>query len=148
AMLRQDATMTPFGVVAIADASAIRTGDSAVRSVDGGLRVSIGGAFASASASTWRQGRTVTFTAILRDPIGYRNVGVADDRDRLARDRIALVGSVKSARLVTVVRRAAWYDELPAALRAYVRSVTADAVGRWSVRSAGVVTAILIGDRG
>src|SRR6185437_4360692 len=82
------------------------------------------------------------------DPIGYRNVGVAGDGDRLARDRIALLGSVKSARLVTVVRRGSWYDEWPAALRAYVRSGIGDAVGRWSVRSAGVVTAILIGDRG
>jgi competence protein ComEC len=146
--LRQDATTTPFGVVAVADVSSIRTGGGAERIVGGGVRVSIGGAFASSRARAWTQGRTVTFSTTLRDPIGYRNIGVADDRERLMRDRIALLGSVKSGTLVRVAARGARYDELPSALRAYVRSATADAVGRWSVRSAGVVTAILIGDRG
>ena len=117
-------------------------------SIDGGIRASIGGALAPAAARNWRQGRTITFSGLLRDPVGYRNIGQLDDRDRLTRERIALLAGVKSAALVAVVAHGSWYDEASAALRTYVRAATMDAVGRWSVKTAGVVTAILIGDRG
>ena len=146
AVLRQDASVTPFGVVAVADTTSIVTEDRALP-IDGGVRVSVGGALASSAARTWRQGRTITFSALLRDPVSYRNVGVPDDRDRFTREGLALLASVKSAALVTVVTHGAWYDEASASVRAYVRAATTDAVGRWNAKSAGVVTAILIGDR-
>ena len=118
AVLRQDASVTPFGVVALVDTTSIVTEDRAL-SIDGGVRVSVAGALAPTAARTWRQGRTVTFSALLRDPVGYRNIGVPDDRDRLTREGLALVASVKSAALVTVVRHGTWYDEASASVRAY-----------------------------
>ena len=46
-----------------------------------------------------------------------------------------------------VVARAGWIDERMADARALARHAIADAVGRWSARSAAIVTAIVIGDR-
>src|SRR5205085_8114163 len=84
---------------------------------------------------------------LLREPLDYRDPGVPSDRARLARQGIVLLGSVKSAALTTVTARGGWLAESAAALRAWVRAGTAVAVGRWSPQSAGIVTAILIGDR-
>src|SRR5439155_26836373 len=49
--------------------------------------------------------------------------------------------------VTTVGARGGRLSEAAAGFRAWVRAGTAGAVGRWSPRSAGVVTAILIGDR-
>ena len=80
-------------------------------------------------------------------PVDFRNPGVPSDRARLARQGIALLGTVKSAALVTVTGRGSFVAEAAGALRAWVRATTMSSVGRWSPESAGVVTAILIGDR-
>src|SRR5258708_1873042 len=117
------------------------------RSVEGGVRVTIAGALAGDVHQEWRAGRTVTMTVLLREPLDYRDPGVPSDRARLARQGLVLLGSVKSAGLTAVVSRGTWLTEGAAALRAWVRAATATAVGRWSPRSGGVVTAILIGDR-
>jgi competence protein ComEC len=117
------------------------------RSVEGGVRVTIAGALADGIRQDWRAGRTVTMTVLLREPLDYRDPGVPSDRARLARQGTVLLGSVKSAALTAVVSHGTWLTEAAAALRAWVRAATATAVGRWSPRSGGVVTAILIGDR-
>jgi competence protein ComEC len=117
------------------------------RRADGGVRVTIAGALAAGRAREWRAGRTVAMTVVLREPLDYRDPGVPSDRARLARQGIVLLGSVKSAALTAVVARGSWLDEGAAALRAWVRRSTDAAVAPWSPRSAGVVTAILIGDR-
>ncbi|HEY2434260.1 MAG TPA: DNA internalization-related competence protein ComEC/Rec2 [Vicinamibacterales bacterium] len=137
------------------DASAARTGVSLTldvitlegRPIDGGVRLSIAGGLALQNAAAWRAGRTLALDAALREPLDYRDPGVPSDQARLARQGIALIGSVKSAALVSVVSHGSLITESAAWLRDFVRAGTADAVGRWSPVSAGVVTAILIGDR-
>ncbi len=145
-VLREDAAVTGSGVAVTVDTRSAMREDRTV-TVTGGVRLTVGGTLASSTAPEWRQGRTVTLVASLREPVDYRNPGVASDRERLARQGITLVGSVKSAALVTVDARASRLDEAASALRAHVRAVTHAAAGRWSPRAAGVVTAILIGDR-
>ena len=113
----------------------------------GGVRVTIAGALAGGVRQDWRAGRTVAMTLTLREPLDYRDPGVPGDRARLAQQGIALLGSVKSAALTAITGRGGWLSEAAAALRAWVRAETRASVGRWSARSAGVVTAILIGDR-
>ena len=49
--------------------------------------------------------------------------------------------------LVEILSRGNWIDEAMAAARAAARRAIADGVGRWSQRSAAIVSAIVIGDR-
>jgi hypothetical protein len=154
AVLREDATPRPGSGQALqpgAGAGGLAVTVDAVtadgRPVDGGVRVTIAGALAAGRAREWRAGRTVAMTVLLREPLDYRDPGVPGDRARLARQGIVLLGSVKSAALTAMAARGSWLAEGAAALRAWVRRSTAAAVGPWSPRSAGVVTAILIGDR-
>jgi len=142
-VLREDAARTANGVSIVVDVSAIDG-----RRVSGGVRVSIAGDMAAAAASDWQAGREVSIAASLREPLDYRDPGVASDRLRLARQGIVLLGSAKSAALVTLRARGSVLSEAAGALRVWVRRATAASVGRWSPKSAGVVTAILIGDRG
>ena len=116
--------------------------------VAGAVRATVTGSLALGGQTEWRAGRTVAINVLLREPIDYRDPGVPSDRARLARQGIALLGSVKSAALTSIVSRGTILSESAGALRAWVRTATNLAVGRWSARSAGVVTAILIGDRG
>src|SRR3954471_4777026 len=145
-VLSQDASVTEPGVSLTMDARSVVDRDRSI-AVDGGVRLSIAGTLASGAARRWTQGRTVTVVGSLREPVDYNDPGVGSDRERLARQGIALIGTVKSAALVTEVSRASTLDEGAAALRRHVRDVTHAAVGRWNPRTAGVVTAILIGDR-
>jgi competence protein ComEC len=142
ATLREDATVTSTGVGVVVDAR-----DVDGRPLTGGVRVTIAGALAGGLRQDWRAGRTVAMSVLLREPLDYRDPGVPSDRARLARQGIVLLGAVKSAALTSVSARGGWLSEAAAALRARVRAGTALSVGRWSPRSAGVVTAILIGDR-
>lgn len=141
-VVRDDAARLPNGVSVTIEVAA-----AAGRPLDGAVRLNVLGSLASAAAEEWRAGRTLRLTASLREPLDYRDPGVPSDRDRLARQGIVLLGSVKSAALVQVVRRGGVVSEVAAALRSWVRRATADAVGHWDPKTAGVVTAILIGDR-
>jgi len=142
-VLREDARIAASGVGFVLLAREI---DGVA--VNGGLRVTVAGAAAPHAAENWRAGRTVTVQAALREPLDYRNPGVSSDRERLLRDGIVLLGSVKSAALVTIEARGSAIAEASAALRAFVRRASHRAIGAWSPRSSGVATAILIGDRG
>ena len=139
---REDAAKTTTGVTLTLD---VRSVDG--HAVTGGARISVAGNLAADAAPAWRAGRTLTLDAILREPLDYRDPGVPSDRDRLAKQGIVLLGTVKSAALVTVAARGSALSEAAASLRAWVRAGTTQAVGHWSASSAGVVTAILIGDR-
>jgi competence protein ComEC len=141
-VVREDARITGSGVSFVLVA---RTVDEI--SVNGGLRITVAGTAAPHAAAEWRAGRTIAVQSALREPLDYRNPGVASDRERLARDGVVLFGTVKSAALVTIVARGSAASEMAAALRAFVRRATARAITPWSERSAGVATAILIGDR-
>jgi competence protein ComEC len=140
--LREDARITASGVTLVLLAEDV----DGVR-VNGGVRVTVGGGGAPQAAGSWRGGRRIAVQGILREPLDYRDPGVASDRERLARDGIVLLGSVKSAALVSVLARGSPASEAAAALRAFVRRGCARAIGAWSERSSGVATAILIGDR-
>jgi competence protein ComEC len=141
-VLRDDAAQT--GTIVTLTLDAIRAGEA---TVDGGVRISVGGALAADAMPAWRAGRTVAIDLQLREPLDYRNPGVPSDRQRFARQGVVLLGTAKSASLVAVVAAGGAIDEMAAGLRARVRAATAAAVGRWSPASAAVVTAILIGDR-
>jgi competence protein ComEC len=141
-VLRDDAANTGTAISLTLDAT-----KADGYAVDGAVRVSVAGALAIAASRDWLAGRTIEVDVQLREPLDYRDPGVPSDRLRLARQGIVLLGSVKSAALVSVHARGSLASESAARLRAFVRATTADAVGRWSPVSAGVVTAILIGDR-
>lgn len=153
---------TPPGVVDVSgmledDASAGANGvrlrlsvrQLAGRAVDGAeaVALTVGGAFAEAQMAQWRAGRVIRAAATLRRPAHYLNQGVPDDRLALARRGLTLVGSVKSAALVEVVRHGSWRQERAADLRAYVRSTLSTHVAPRDVTAAAIATAILIGDR-
>src|SRR5215471_12212733 len=140
--LRDDAAVSTSGVTLTLD---VRNANG--HAVDGGVRLSVVGSFAVDAARDWRGGRAIVVSALLREPVDYRDPGVPSERDRLARQGIALVGSVKSAGLVGSAARGGIFSEASGAVRRWVRVATADVVGHWSATSAGVVTAILIGDR-
>ena len=121
--------------------------DPAVNPVAGGVLLTVVGAFASQREHEWRAGRTIRAPAQLRRPSIYLDPGVPDQQRLLARHGIALVGTVKSGALVDVEARGSLVSEAAASLRAFSRRAIAAAVGGWGARAAGIVTAIVIGDR-
>ena len=148
--LRVDASPGPSGVSLnlVADRIQPLAIVAPFRQVEGGLLVSVGGAMGATQAGEWRAGRRVRLPAELHRAARYLNDGVPDGEQALERRGIALVGSVKSGALVEVLARGGPIDELMAAVRAFSRRAIRDAVGRWSERSAAIVLAIVIGDRG
>ncbi len=70
-----------------------------------------------------------------------------DEERALARRGTTLVGSVKSGALVEVVSTGSVTAETAWQIRSFARRAIARSVGRWSPRSAAIVTAIVIGDR-
>jgi competence protein ComEC len=148
--LRADASPGPVGVSLNLAVERIQPLVIAApsREVEGGLLVSIGGALAATQAGQWRAGRRLRLTAELHRAARYLDDGVPDGERSLEMRGIALVGSTKSGALVEVVSRGLWIDEGMAAVRSFARRAIGDAVGRWSERSAAIVLAIVIGDRG
>ncbi len=144
--LRADAAPGPSGIMLDIAADAIEI--QAQRfPTSGGLLAGVGGAGDARRAGEWRAGRRVRIPATLRRPARYLDPGVGDAQRDFGWKGIALVGAVKSARLVDLLGRGPRLAEASAAARADVRRSVAAAVGHWSPRSAAVVTAILIGDR-
>lgn len=117
------------------------------RSVHGGVQLSVAGPLAVARAEQWRAGRIVRAPVRLRHPVTHRNPGGLDEARTLARRGVALVGTAKSGALVDVIARGSRVSEAAGAARAFVRRVITAHVGRWDATAAGIVTAILIGDR-
>jgi competence protein ComEC len=148
--LRADASPGPSGVSL--NLSVDRIQPLAVvgrpRDVGGGLLVTVGGGMAATHAGAWRWGRRVRLPVELHRAARYLNEGVPDGERALELRGIALVGSTKSAALVEVLARGSWIDEAMGTARASARRAIADGVGRWSRRSAAIVSAIVIGDRG
>jgi competence protein ComEC len=117
------------------------------RDVSGGLLVTVGGGMAATHAGTWRGGRRVRLPVELHRAARYLDESVPDGERALEMRGIALVGSAKSGTLVEVLSRGPWIDEAMGTARASARRAIADGVGRWSRRSAAIVSAIVIGDR-
>jgi len=129
------------------DAARLKASPYNERHATGGITVTVVGGLAADRIDDWRAGRRVRFPVQLRRPARYLDPGVPDHERALARRGIALVGTVKSGALVEVLARGSPLDEAMASTRAYVRRAIAAAVGQWSRESAGIVTAIVIGDR-
>ncbi len=119
------------------------------RDVDGAetAALTVSGTLAEQQMAHWRAGRAVQTPATLRRPAHYLNPGVPDDRLALARRGLTLVGSVKSATLVTIQAPGTWRHERAADLRAHVRAALAAHVLPRDPTAAAIATAILIGDR-
>jgi competence protein ComEC len=151
-VLREDASLTPFGVSLTVDVLSVQIGrrgipQQASPAMRGGVRVSIGGELLGTRIEQWRAGRRIRMPALLRRPSVYLNPGTPDERRALARRGVVLVGSVKSAALVEMIRRGNFLAESAAAIRASTRTRVARYVGRLDAKSGGVTTAVLIGDR-
>ena len=134
------------GAAGGADASAL-PGSRAEIPARGGVLLAVAGTLAAGRIDEWRAGRSIRVPAELRRPSRYLNPGVADEERALARRGTTLVGSVKSGVLVDLVANGGRLSETAGEIRAFVRRAIASAVGRWSARSAAIVTAIVIGDR-
>jgi competence protein ComEC len=145
-VLRSDAAIGPSGVSLDLFIDRLEV-NGAVHSTAGGALVGVGGQTTTEQVLQWRAGRRVAFPATLRRPTVYRNPGVGDSERQLAWRGVALVGSVKSERLIDVVARGTFLDEAAASARFATRRALAATVTPWSDRSAAVVAAILIGDR-
>jgi competence protein ComEC len=145
-VLREDAARTDFGASLVVDVRTVGRPDTP-HAVAGGVRVSVSGAVPAAAIASWRAGRVLRMPVLLRRPASFRDPGVPDEARALARRGIALLGSVKSAALVEILRRGDPLDELSSAARAWVRSVIARHVGRLDPTSYAIALSILIGDR-
>ena len=144
--LRSDALKGPSGVTLDLFIDRIEVSGS-MQSTSGGVLIGVGGELASDRILHWRAGRRVAFPATLRRPTTYLDPGVGDAERLLAWRGVALVGSVKSERLVEVTSVGTPLAEALASARAAIRRAVASSVAPWSARSAAVVDAILIGDR-
>jgi competence protein ComEC len=115
--------------------------------VHGGVAISINGTAAAERVATWRAGRTIEAPVTYRRPARYLNDGVSDFERDLALGGVTLLGTVKSALLVDVVRSGGFISEIGGDVRARVRR----AIGRWigphDAVSAAIASAVLIGDR-
>jgi competence protein ComEC len=144
--LRIDASRGPSGVTLNVVIDRIEL-NSSLHPTLGGALIGVGGELTSDQILQWRAGRRVAFPAMLRTPTKYLDPGVGDAERQLAWRDVALVGSVKSDRLVEVTARGTAPAEALASVRAAIRRALASSVAPWSARSAAVVSAILIGDR-
>ena len=100
-VLRTDASKGPSGVTLNVLIDRIELNGS-MHPTSGGALIGVGGELASDRILQWRAGRRVAFPATLRTPTTYLDPGVADAERQLAWRGVALVGSVKSDRLVEV----------------------------------------------
>lgn len=115
--------------------------------VRGGVSLSVSGEAAFHRFEAWRAGRAIEAPISFRRPARYLNHGVPDHERDAALDGTALFGSVKSGVLVDVVSRGSLLQEWAAGVRLHVRRVVHRWVAPHDPISAGVVTAVLIGDR-
>ena len=141
-VLREDAAERPAGVSLSLDVIAIDD-----EPVNGGVLLTVAGDLARGLAREWRAGRTLKMPAEIRRPTRYLNPGGFDEERSLARRGSVLVGGVKSGALVEILETGSRVAEAAAAARAFIRQAIGAEVGRWSTRSAGIVTAIVVGDR-
>ncbi len=146
ARLVRDATPTDFGARLLVSVEHVRDGGRD-RPVSGGARLTVGGSHVDERVEQWVAGRRIRLPVAFRRAPRFLNPGVADQEQVLRRRGIALLGSVKSGLLVEVVEAGPAWQEAAAAARAFVRRAIGTAVGQHDRRSAGIVTAILIGDR-
>src|SRR5262249_20788395 len=112
-----------------------------------GVRLTISGALDPTRIAAWRAGRVASAPVVFRRPARYLDDGVEDAERTLLLDGTVLFGSVKSGLLVDVLERGSLIVEAAAGVRAHVRRAIETFVGSRDPVAAGIVTAVLIGDR-
>ena len=117
------------------------------RPAGGEVALTVNGEAAPSRQHEWRAGRTVEAFVTFRRPARYLNDGVPDFERALALDGTTLFASVKSGLLVDVTRQGSVLAEAAAGVRDYVRRAIARRVAVHEPVAAGIVTAVLIGDR-
>ena len=143
--LRGDATLSPTGAVTLdMEARRVRW-RGRWRDTSMGIRITVGGEHVRPMRATLTRGRWLEMPiASWRRPLPYRNFGVPDAERALARQHLRGFAVVKSGALI-VSAPGRLVEEFAARTRAYIREATARHVR--DPTAAGVVTAILIGDR-
>jgi len=117
------------------------------RPAPGTVVLSIAGLAPADRVSTWTAGRTIEAPVTFRRPARYLDEGVPDFERDIALDGTALLGSVKSALLVNVLKQGGTLAEAAARARADVRRAIERSVGSRNPTSGAITTAVLIGDR-
>jgi competence protein ComEC len=145
--LLEDAEPGPNGVSLALDVDELVRRGSSSATPRGTVLLTVVSAPAPLQLREWRAGRRICSPAWVRLPSVYLDPGVPDYRLQLARRGVALVGTIKSAALVDVTARGTPVDEMAAAIRAHVRRAISETVGSFAPRAAGIVIAVLIGDR-
>ena len=146
-VLREDASPGASGPALTIDVVAVDGRRGADGRPLGGVRATVAGSPGEGAVRLWRAGRTIRAPVLLRRPSTFLNPGTPDERPALARRGIVLVGTVKSAALVEVVRPGSVLQESAASIRAWARQRLSRHLAPRSGRSAAVTTAVLIGDR-
>ena len=147
-VLHEDAAPDADGARLVIDVDGVRVADKAGpwRAVVGRAQVNVGGTKTATAAGQWVRGRRVVVPVTVRRPQIWRNPGALSERWQRLRRGADINGSAKSAALVEVTP-GRWWSELGGRVRAHVRRSLGRTVGAASSESAGIVTAILIGDR-
>ena len=152
--LRADASPSSNGVSLSVDVDSVVEREGFSRASGGVLLTVVGdlardqlGGSKDPPYIAWRAGRRVRMPATLRRASVYLDPGVPDNERALARRGTTLVGTVKSGALVDILARGSSIDEALASTRIFSRRAIAQAVGRWDPQAAGIVSAIVIGDR-
>jgi competence protein ComEC len=146
ARLSEDASVRDEGVLLRVEVEALAIAGRRLPT-GGGVLLTVSGTAAPVRSGAWRAGRRIEAPVTFRRPARYLNDGVPDFERNLALDGVALTGTVKSALLVDVIRRGSEVEEAAASIRSRVRRDIGRWVGTHGEVSAGIVTAILIGDR-
>ncbi len=118
-----------------------------VAAAPGGVLLTVSGAVAPERVSAWRAGRVVEVPVVFRRPARYLTTGVADGEAASARNGVSLTGRVKSGLVVEVVAAGTRWSEWTAAVRSGIRRRVAASMPGGAGMGAGIVTALLIGDR-
>jgi competence protein ComEC len=113
----------------------------------GGVSLTVTGELARRLAGEWRAGRRIRLPARIHRAQRFLDPGVPDAERSLARRGTNLVGTIKSGALVEVVEHGAWWEERLSAARTFARTALMNFVDRFSLRSGGIVAAIVVGDR-
>jgi competence protein ComEC len=144
--LLEDAAPAAGGATLRARTRAVRV-DGRWTPAEGGVIVSVRGETAAAARAEWTAGRSLTVPLTWGRATRYLNDGLGDAERVLALDGTTLFGSAKSALVVENVSRGSPLAEVAARARRHVRQRVARWVAPHDTTTAGIVTAILIGDR-
>lgn len=143
--IADDASVSGGAALVSIDVARLRIADT-WRLTSGRATLAIGGESAAAGVTQWTRGRRLVAPVLVRRPQMWHNFGGAGERWQRLRQTSDVTGSVKSAALVDVAPGSR-LAELGAAIRRRVRHDITRVLGPERAESAGVIVAILIGDR-